>query len=486
MLVFLALVLAAVAGGLAAQPNAQALPELRGRLGLAALLALGAAWQNNFWLLAIAALLALPPLLLLLLPAGRRDGPAWIRALSYLPQTRRLLLRAWFEAALEQHGNIAQITPQPELEGQEVILAQLASRDHALTLRLDGTLAQPPTPALWAWRAQVVNRALDASGASNELLVQRLEQLRLRQPPAAAQDLALRLAARQGDDLAVAQNLRLLGWPAGSWLYCYWLARSYWVVDRQEEALLLFERAWQQMPRHGLSAGLVRHDIEGRLWQSGLQPVQATPRDWRSELARSPMTLGLLLLLTLVFAVTVAFDPNGALQGFSTEVLANLGGTYHQATIEQRQYWRLFTAVFLHGHLLHILMNGYALWSFGRSLERRTGPWLLLLVFLATGLAGSLASSLLGDQRALSVGASGAIFGLLGFASGYVPGSDLSLRLRQLSANASNIAITFLLGFVLPNVDQFAHGGGLVAGILLGLFWRLHPATANSQGQRAK
>ncbi len=136
--------------------------------------------------------------------------------------------------------------------------------------------------------------------------------------------------------------------------------------------------------------------------------------------------------------------------------------------------WRLITSVFLHYGFLHLLLNSLALWFLGRTIEPNTGSPLFLFIFLICGIAGSLASSYW-NLFAVSMGASGAIFGLFGF--------DLVMTLSDVRHNTSEllrvlltgiiyIALILLIGQLLP-FDNMAHAGGLAAGIILGILYIL-------------
>lgn len=131
--------------------------------------------------------------------------------------------------------------------------------------------------------------------------------------------------------------------------------------------------------------------------------------------------------------------------------------------------WRMLTSVFVHstGLIFHVLLNMYTLWIFGQLLEGLLGRWRFLSLYLISGLAGSVGVLWLGDPRTGVVGASGAIFGLLG--------AFLVIQ-RRLGGSATqllillgiNLVIGFIPGF---NIAWQAHLGGLVAGALVGFIF---------------
>ncbi len=119
----------------------------------------------------------------------------------------------------------------------------------------------------------------------------------------------------------------------------------------------------------------------------------------------APPTSSSMILIGLTFAAQFAFAT------FLDIDLADYGAK-NNLLIAHGEIWRLFTAIFLHGSVLHILFNAYALYYLGREIETFYGPLRFSLVFLVAGLSGSVVSMLLNPHA--SIGASGAIFGLIG------------------------------------------------------------------------
>jgi rhomboid protease GluP len=137
--------------------------------------------------------------------------------------------------------------------------------------------------------------------------------------------------------------------------------------------------------------------------------------------------------------------------------------------IAQGEWWRLITAVFLHIGILHLAFNSLALMVFGGLIESSLGSMRMLALYLTTGFAASVASFTFGNPVVAAAGASGAIFGMLGAWLVY------NLRRRSLSLARSNvqsalflIGINLVFGFTVPGIDNIAHIGGLVSGVLAG------------------
>ncbi len=123
------------------------------------------------------------------------------------------------------------------------------------------------------------------------------------------------------------------------------------------------------------------------------------------------------------------------------------------------EWWRLLTAAFLHSGLLHIGFNMYVLYLLGPMLERALGSARFLVLYLVAAMGGSVASYAFSAPNTLSVGASGAIFGLM--AAILVVGRRFR---RDVSQVAILLAINLVIGFLIPNIDWRAHLGGAIAG----------------------
>jgi rhomboid protease GluP len=133
------------------------------------------------------------------------------------------------------------------------------------------------------------------------------------------------------------------------------------------------------------------------------------------------------------------------------------------------QYWRLFTAMFLHANLIHILFNMYALYLFGYLIEGTFGKGRFIAIYFVTGFLASVASYTFGSPAALGVGASGAIFGLLGaWVAFNYRRRESAMAAAQLRWALMLVVINLILGFSVANIDNFAHLGGLVAGAAAG------------------
>ena len=138
--------------------------------------------------------------------------------------------------------------------------------------------------------------------------------------------------------------------------------------------------------------------------------------------------------------------------------------------ILQGQYWRFVTPIFLHANLLHLGLNMLNLAVLGVFLERLVGHIRFLLIYVTTGIVSIIASFYFMPQE-ISVGASGAIFGLVGAYSVFVLMHRRAFRKGGIPALLWLIIViagNLSIGFFVPNVDNYAHLGGLLSGCLLG------------------
>jgi rhomboid protease GluP len=197
----------------------------------------------------------------------------------------------------------------------------------------------------------------------------------------------------------------------------------------------------------------------------------------------APQQAGLRLPLSkpvityvLLGIIIVAFILDYALTQLFGERIVFFYGAQWNELVAEGWYWQLFTSIFLHSGLTHLLFNAYALFILGRDIEAFYSPKWFLMIYLLAGLAGSVAWYVLGDPVP-SVGASGAIFGLIGAeAAFFVRNRKLFGQFgRQRLANLGVLlAINLVFGFTMPNINNIAHLGGLIGGFLLGYFIAPH------------
>ena len=157
--------------------------------------------------------------------------------------------------------------------------------------------------------------------------------------------------------------------------------------------------------------------------------------------------------------------------------VTDLGVNFGPLTISG-EYWRLFTAGFLHGGIIHIALNMWCLFSLGRLSERLFGKWQTFAIYMVTGVGGALLSIANSPQHA-ELGASGAVFGIVGAVIAGVKFGELNISSGEkkaiISSAVSFAVLNFMLGFsgfgssVVGRVDNMCHLGGFITGLMLGL-----------------
>jgi membrane associated rhomboid family serine protease len=187
------------------------------------------------------------------------------------------------------------------------------------------------------------------------------------------------------------------------------------------------------------------------------------------------VTKALIAINVLVFFVNLA---QGSTLGQTRGSLFEKGALFisspfYPGGLADGEWWRLITAAFLHGSLIHVGLNMVVLWIVGAPVEQAIGRGRFLALYLVSGLAGS-AGALLFSPNAVTVGASGAIFGILGAALVLERQGNYVLGGQALGL----IVVNLVLSFVIPNISIGGHIGGLLGGALsmlaLSRFGRTH------------
>jgi len=202
-----------------------------------------------------------------------------------------------------------------------------------------------------------------------------------------------------------------------------------------------------------------------------LTELRSTQKLWFRIPAEKPVvTLVILGVLVAVFILEILVG--GSIDATeNTDVLIKMGAKVN-ALVVLGDWWRLITATFLHAGVLHIALNGWALYIIGMDLEAFFGRWRFAAVYAIAGLAGSVASFAFTPFDAVGVGASGAIFGLIGALAVFY-GINRSLFGKRGNFQFWNIIVVIVLNLglgvsgIFP-IDNSAHVGGLIAGTAVG------------------
>jgi membrane associated rhomboid family serine protease/Flp pilus assembly protein TadD len=224
----------------------------------------------------------------------------------------------------------------------------------------------------------------------------------------------------------------------------------------------------------------VQHEAQqrGELGDDAPQPVMRTPWVRReSSMGLTQILFGANVLVCLVTLAVIFKNGESPLSDFPGDVLV-WGANVGPYTLSG-QWWRLLTYMFLHGSLMHIAFNMWCLWDLGALCESLYGRWTFGAIYIITGIGAGL-TSVAWNPHVLSVGASGAIFGLAGalISSFYLgefsmPKAALSGTLRSLLFFAG---FNLFFGQLVGGIDNACHIGGLITGLILGaLVARLAP-----------
>ncbi|KOA19382.1 rhomboid protease GluP [Clostridium homopropionicum DSM 5847] len=178
-----------------------------------------------------------------------------------------------------------------------------------------------------------------------------------------------------------------------------------------------------------------------------------------------PVITSILILTNIIMFLLTAYL-SGSIFESNTSVLLYLGAK-ENTLIGNGEYYRLISAMFLHGGIVHIGFNMYALYFLGTMVERAFGKLKFILIYFIGGISSSLASYFF--SQAVSVGASGAIFALLGAILIYNLKMGYKANKAMIGNIVSVIFTNIVIGFILPNIDNFGHLGGLAAGLIVTL-----------------
>jgi membrane associated rhomboid family serine protease/Flp pilus assembly protein TadD len=226
----------------------------------------------------------------------------------------------------------------------------------------------------------------------------------------------------------------------------------------------------------------VRHEAaqRGEEPEDAIQPVMPAP--WAGGGTSTMLvTQAFVGICVAVFVAMGAATGGASITGPTSQQLIDWGGNAKTLTLGG-QWWRLVTSMFVHIGVMHIFFNMWCLWDLGAMCESLYGHWTFAAVYMITGVAGSLASAWW-HPIGVSAGASGAISGIVGalIASYYL--GEFSLPRAAITANLRSLIMfvgyNVLFGAIAGRVDNAAHLGGLVSGLLFGaLIARVAPGRA--------
>lgn len=186
------------------------------------------------------------------------------------------------------------------------------------------------------------------------------------------------------------------------------------------------------------------------------------------KLQEYPLTYSIIGINIFLFLISVILSRS--IIDMDMQTLVDMGALYGPLTVLKGEWWRLFTAMFLHGGMTHILMNMFSLYLIGRGLEVYFEKKAYVVIYLFSGLIGGLAS-LYVHPNSVGIGASGAIFGVFGALAGFFLAhrDKIAAHSREFMKDfAVVLGLNLVLGLSIPSIDVSAHIGGLIIGLIGG------------------
>lgn len=190
------------------------------------------------------------------------------------------------------------------------------------------------------------------------------------------------------------------------------------------------------------------------------------------------ITYTFMFVCIFLFLFLVLFIDNNILN-FNADSLVTFGGNVGILT-KNGEYFRLFTSIFLHGGLIHLICNMYSLYVVGPQVESFYGKIKYLVIFLISGITGSILSLGFSPDNVVSVGASGALFGILGAICYFGYHYRVYLGNVLKSQIIPIIVLNLFIGFSVSGIDNFAHIGGLIGGIFSSMALGVPDKSSNS------
>jgi membrane associated rhomboid family serine protease len=184
------------------------------------------------------------------------------------------------------------------------------------------------------------------------------------------------------------------------------------------------------------------------------------------------MNMGYVPATRVIMAATIAYylwvllisgSTMNVIGGAVARDLTTWGANDSRLVLEQGQHWRLLTYVLLHGGLMHLVLNMWALWSLGRHVELIYGSRRMVYIYIFAGIAGGIASAAFRAYPVISVGASGAVLGMMGALVYFAVGMRGAVDWR---AFMGPVVINLFYGFFIRGIDNHAHIGGFIGGVI--------------------
>ncbi len=195
----------------------------------------------------------------------------------------------------------------------------------------------------------------------------------------------------------------------------------------------------------------------------------------KADIQRYTLTYILIASSSVVYLFSAFLSQS--LIDMDMQILVDMGALFGPYTVLKGEWWRLLTAMFLHGGMTHLLMNMFSLYLIGRGAEMYFDTKSYLSIYFFSGLIGGLVSLYM-HPVSVGVGASGAIFGVFGALAGFFLAhrEKIESHSKAFMKNfAIIIVINLVIGFSIPSVDVSAHIGGLIVGFIGGFVLSKNP-----------
>lgn len=190
----------------------------------------------------------------------------------------------------------------------------------------------------------------------------------------------------------------------------------------------------------------------------------------KQDFEKKPWITYIIIGINILIYVLTAFLSKNIMNS-NIYVLVYLGAKVNEL-IASGEYYRLITCMFLHGGLIHLALNMYSLYVIGPLVERVYGRVKYISIYFIAGIISSLFSYIF--SSGISIGASGAIFGLLGATLVFAitirktVGKDFYNNILQV------MVVNLIIGFSIPNIDNYGHIGGIVGGIIMAKIFQIY------------
>ena len=230
------------------------------------------------------------------------------------------------------------------------------------------------------------------------------------------------------------------------------LVDFHWVLDLDNKLLMIPK---EQPKKYANVENMIKSIIEDNQYK--------TKKNIQYKTDKTTMTYGLIIINVIIW---VCININQT----ANNVLINFGALQPISVLEKNQYYRMITAMFLHIDFTHLFYNMFSLYIFGTRLEKITGRYRFIGIYLFSGLGGNLLSyivSLLRCNVIISIGASGAIYGLQGAALYITMITKDSFEGISEGLLGVMIVSGLIFGFTANNIDNMAHLGGLITGYII-------------------